>query len=73
VNGRLHVTHQRKSSRLGASRGFGDSVFGVITAHIDSFWSPLKRGVMGQFHHVSEKYLPLYLNDKLRDLLRNAA
>ncbi len=33
----------------------------VHTAHIDSFWSLLKRGVMGTFHKVSKDYLPLYL------------
>lgn len=33
------------------------------TGHIESFWSLLKRGIMGSFHHVSAKYLPLYLNE----------
>jgi len=33
----------------------------VLTNTIESFWSLLKRGVMGNFHHVSTKYLPLYL------------
>ncbi|MFI5394199.1 MAG: IS1595 family transposase [Candidatus Binatia bacterium] len=31
------------------------------TGHIESFWSLLKRGIMGSYHHVSKKYLPLYL------------
>jgi|ERR1017187_1661534 transposase-like protein len=35
----------------------------VHTANIDSFWSLLKRGVMGTFHQVSKDYLPLYLNE----------
>lgn len=35
----------------------------VHTANIDSFWSLLKRGVMGTFHQVSKKHLPLYLNE----------
>jgi transposase-like protein len=35
----------------------------VHTANIDSFWSLLKRGIMGSFHHVSKKYLPLYVNE----------
>jgi transposase-like protein len=35
----------------------------VHTANIDSFWSLLKRGVMGSFHHVSAKHLPLYVNE----------
>jgi hypothetical protein len=33
----------------------------VHTANLDSFWSLLKRGVMGTFHKVSKAYLPLYL------------
>ncbi len=33
----------------------------VHTANIDSFWSLLKRGVMGTYHNVSKAYLPLYL------------
>jgi len=40
----------------------GEYVRGVIhTNNIESFWSLLKRGVMGTFHNVSRKYLPLYL------------
>ena len=33
----------------------------IHTANIDSFWSLLKRGVMGTFHNVSKAYLPFYL------------
>jgi IS1 family transposase len=37
-------------------------VDGVVhTQTIDSFWSLLKRGIMGSFHKVSKKYLPLYV------------
>jgi transposase-like protein len=35
----------------------------VHTANIDSFWSLLKRGIMGSFHSVSKTYLPLYVNE----------
>jgi len=35
----------------------------VHTANIDSFWSQLKRGIVGTFHKVSKDYLPLYLNE----------
>jgi hypothetical protein len=35
----------------------------VHTNNIESFWSLLKRRVMGSFHHVSKKYLTLYLNE----------
>jgi hypothetical protein len=42
----------------------GEYVRGVVhTANLDSFWSLLKRGIMGQFHKVSWRYLPLYLNE----------
>jgi transposase-like protein len=33
----------------------------VRTQNIESFWSLLKRGIMGTYHNVSKKYLPLYL------------
>lgn len=33
------------------------------TNTIESFWAILKRAIIGQFHHVSRKYLPLYLRE----------
>jgi transposase-like protein len=40
----------------------GEYVRGEVhTNNIESFWSLLKRGVIGTYHHVSKKYLPLYL------------
>jgi transposase-like protein len=40
----------------------GEYVRGVVhTNNIESFWALLKRGVLGTFHNVSRKYLPLYL------------
>ncbi len=38
----------------------------VGTTHtntIESYWSLIKRGIIGQYHHVSDAYLPLYLNE----------
>jgi hypothetical protein len=44
--------------------GQGEYVRGEVhTNNIESFWSLIKRGVMGSFHHVSKDYLPLYLNE----------
>jgi transposase-like protein len=40
----------------------GEYVRGEVhTNNIESFWSLLKRGIMGTYHNVSAKYLPLYL------------
>ena len=40
----------------------GEYVAGAVhTQTIDGFWSLLKRGIMGTFHKVSAKYLPLYV------------
>jgi transposase-like protein len=40
----------------------GEYVRGIVhTNNIESFWALLKRGVMGTYHNVSAKYLPLYL------------
>jgi transposase-like protein len=42
----------------------GEYVRGQVhTANIDSFWALLKRGIIGTYHNVSKKYLPLYLNE----------
>jgi transposase-like protein len=44
------------------SHSAGEYVRGEVhTNNLESFWSLFKRGVMGSFHHVSKKYLPLYL------------
>lgn len=42
---------------------FSDEFGPIHTNTIESVWAILKRAVMGQFHHVSRKYLPLYLNE----------
>lgn len=40
----------------------GEYVHGAIhTNTIEGFWSILKRGVVGTYHQVSRKYLPLYV------------
>jgi transposase-like protein len=35
----------------------------VHTNTIEGFWSIVKRGIVGTFHVVSRKYLPLYVNE----------
>jgi transposase-like protein len=42
----------------------GEYVRGEVhTNNIENFWSLLKRGMIGTYHNVSKKYLPLYLNE----------
>lgn len=42
----------------------GEYVHGNIhTQTIEGFWSLVKRGIVGTFHKVSKKYLPLYINE----------
>lgn len=36
---------------------------GVNTNTIESFWAIIKRGLMGQYHKVSPKYLPNYVSE----------
>jgi transposase-like protein len=44
------------------SHSIGEYVRGnVHTNNIESFWSLLKRGIVGTYHNVSKEYLPLYL------------
>lgn len=35
----------------------------IHTNTIESYWAILKRGIIGQFHKVTKKWLPLYLNE----------
>jgi hypothetical protein len=40
----------------------GEYVVGAIhTNTVEGFWSLIKRGIVGTFHNVSRKYLPLYV------------
>jgi len=48
---RLSIEHKKKVY----------SYKGVNTNTIESFWAIIKRGLVGQFHHVSPKYLPNYI------------
>jgi transposase-like protein len=59
------VAHRRISHSAGYSRrDLFSGQFGMIhTNTIEGFWAIMKRAVYGQFHHVSKKYMHLYLNE----------
>lgn len=58
-------THLRHTHPHGVVRhGQGQYVNGAIhTNTIEGFWSIVKRGIVGTFHKVSAKHLPLYVNE----------
>lgn len=57
-----YVRHGMRHEAIDHSAG--EYVRGIAhTNSIESFWSLIKRGVMGQYHNVSKAYLPLYLNE----------
>ena len=35
----------------------------IHTNTIEGFWSIVKRAMMGQFHHVTKRYLQLYVDE----------
>jgi hypothetical protein len=41
----------------------GEYVQGAIHTNTIEVWSIVKRGIMGTFHKVSRKHLPLYVNE----------
>lgn len=45
------VVHSKKQYVVGA----------IHTNTIEGFWSLVKRGIVGNYHQVSRKYLPLYI------------
>jgi len=54
--GETHANHAM------VDHGAGQYVVGAIhTNTIEGFWSLIKRGVVGTYHKVSKKYLPLYI------------
>jgi transposase-like protein len=50
---KISIEHQKKVY----------SYKGVNTNTIESFWAIIKRGLIGQFHHVDAKYLPNYVQE----------
>jgi hypothetical protein len=61
---RSYIGLKKDMPHESVAHGRGEYVRGnVHTGTIDGFWSLIKRGIMGSFHHVSADYLPLYINE----------
>lgn len=56
VNKYVRLTVNHSSGQFYAGNG-------IHTNGIESFWSVLKRGIYGTYHHVSMKYLQNYVNE----------
>ena len=54
----------KKYQHSKVNHGKGQYVTGIAhTNSIESFWALLKRGIVGQYHHVTEKHLNAYINE----------
>ena len=51
----------QRQETINHSKAYADCL--VHTNTIESFWALLKRGIVGQFHKVSAKYLDRYLDE----------
>lgn len=55
-----------KKNYIHARVNHGANQYVIGDAHtnsIESFWSLLKRGIMGQYHHITERYLDAYVSE----------
>lgn len=58
-NGMSHIVQHQTINHQKAFVSEGD----IHTNTIEGFWSLLKRGIIGQYHKVSDKYLDRYLDE----------
>lgn len=76
-----HSVDRRQFFHRMVDHSSGQYVVGAVhTQTIEGFWSLIKRGMVGTFHRVSAKYLPLYVaefefryNNRLNDDIFGAA
>jgi len=60
---RGYMTMNRIINHLKINHSFEFANGAIHTNSIESFWAILKRGVIGQFHKVSQKYLNAYIDE----------
>ena len=59
-----HRSYRGLSNHHAVKHGIGEYVNGMIhTNGVESFWSMVKRGYVGTFHHYSPKHLHRYVNE----------
>jgi len=73
VDGAAHIMTDKHVSYRGLDQFFAphgsvdhgaEYVRGILHINFaESYYSSLKRGIVGTFHHVSEAYLPKYLSE----------
>lgn len=56
----MYVNYQHKAINHSALQYVKGKIH---TNTIEGFWSLLKRGIKGQFHHISKKYMNKYVNE----------
>lgn len=55
---------KKKYKHSAVSHSRGKYVDGIAhTNTIEGFWALLKRGIMGQYHHITDKHLNAYINE----------
>lgn len=59
--GYFNMSSMLRHKTINHSENYVDCL--VHTNTIESFWSLVKRGIVGQYHKVSAKYLSLYLDE----------
>jgi hypothetical protein len=59
------VIHRRvnHSEAYSINDMFSGQYGAICTNTIEGFWAIVKRAIYGQFHHVSKKYLGLYIGE----------
>ena len=57
------MTMRRIISHLQINHSQAYAVGAIHTNSIESFWAILKRGIIGQYHKVSKKYLNAYIDE----------
>lgn len=58
-----HRTINHSLNEYSKKMSFKDKIIDITTNSIEGFWSSIRRGIIGQFHHISKEYLQSYINE----------